>query len=164
MGKEESNMRSLTVVILFAAACDVGSAPDGANSNTAFVDDNTPTLSGGSFGPLGTYTDIGGEAFMARGPGGTTLYIAVSGLMPDMSYMAHLHVASCANNGGGHYKIDPSITSAVEANELWLHGQSTPVGTMFVSQDYTHVTRSDAKSIVVHDHANGAKMACADLE
>jgi hypothetical protein len=35
-------------------------------------------------------------------------------------YMAHVHASPCAlNTADGHYKIDPTNTATVEANELW---------------------------------------------
>ena len=93
------------------------------------------------------------RSFMTRDTGSTELYLAIDGLKADLGYTAHVHVAPCAANG---------VT--VEANELWLRGRSSLGGTMFSQATFAHRTRDDAKSIVVHDPINGAKMACADLE
>jgi hypothetical protein len=159
---QEESMRWLTLGLLFSAACDAGQV-DGTQS-TGFTFDDLPTLTGGQFAALAPYQDIDGQAFMARQlDGSTELYIAVSGLKADLGYTAHLHVAACAANGGGHYKIDPNNPATVEANELWLRGRSSLAGTLFSQAAFAHRTRDDAKSIVVHDPINGAKMACADL-
>jgi len=151
-------MRWFTIAVLFTTACDAGEV-DGPTT-TGFVRE---TVAGGQFKPLAGYQGIGGQGYMTRLPGQTELYMAVSGLKGDTMYTAHLHVAPCAAGAGGHYKIDASNPVTVEANELWLKGKSTRAGTVFAIADFPHVTRNDAKSIVVHDPANGAKMACADL-
>ena len=156
-------MRWLTLGLLFAAACDAGLVDP--NPTTGFTQDELPTFASGAFGPLAGYQGIGGAGGMARQFDGTTdLYLNVGGVTPDTIFTAHLHVAPCAANAGGHYKIDPAITQTIESNELWLRGRSTPVGTLFALQSFAHRTRADAASIVVHDPVTGAKMACADLE
>jgi hypothetical protein len=152
----------IPALFVFAAACTAGEV--NTTGNTGFTFQDEPTFSSGEFGPLAGYQDIGGEGYMARQfDGSTELNIAVYGVQPDVAYTAHLHVAACAANAGGHYKIDPSITTTSEANELWLHGHSSGAGTLFASASFPHRTRDDAKSLVVHDPATGAKMACADL-
>lgn len=155
---------SYLAVLLFAAACSVGEAdPDTATSG--FNYGNQPTFASGEFGPLTGYVDIGGDGYMARHfDGSTELYAAVYGLKANVAYTAHLHVAACAANAGGHYKIDPTVTTTMEANELWLHGTSSGAGLVFMRAVFPHRTRAEAQSIVVHDPANGAKMACADLK
>jgi hypothetical protein len=155
-------MRWFILGCVFAAACDAGMV-DGPQT-TGFTIDELPTLSGGPFTALAPYQDIDGQAFMTREGGSTEVYLAVDGLKADLGYTAHVHVAPCAASGGGHYKIDPNVAMTAESNELWIRGRSSLAGTMFSQAQFAHRTRADAKSIVVHDPINGAKMACADLE
>jgi len=157
-------MRWLSLGLLFSAACDLGEV--NAPTTTGFAPNGaTSVFSGGDFYPLAPYQGIEGQGYMVRLPDETTqLNIFVAGLDPDLMYTAHLHVAPCGAGGGGHYKIDPSVAGTVEANELWLRGMTTPIGTLYSQDAFAHVTRPDAKSIVVHDPNGGAKMACADLD
>jgi len=159
--------RRLSCVFLLAAACSAGEV-DTTETSGYLPGDGLPPFAAGTFAPLGTYQNITGDAFMVRHFGNATeLYIAVDGLIAGTAYTAHLHVAPCAAGAGGHYKIDPSVTTTVEANELWLRGTAlgdpTTGGALLAGSQYTHRVRAEANSIVVHDPANGAKMACADL-
>jgi hypothetical protein len=122
----------------------------------------------GLFGPLPTYTGISGQALLARArAGGTQVSVQITGLLPSTQYPVHVHAAPCTqDNGGGHYKRDPSITTTSEANELWIPVTSDANGVGVGWLDVpTHTARGDALSVVVHDPnaTDTPKMACADL-
>ena len=121
----------------------------------------------GSFSPLTGYTGIGGRAQMVRWlDGNTSLDAQIRGLTPGVAYTAHLHAASCAYQGGGHYKMDPAQLDTIEENELWLKGTADADGLWSSEVMYAHLTRGEALSIVIHDPtapAPAPKMACADL-
>ena len=123
------------------------------------------SIAGGGFRPIAPYIGIVGRALMVRRiDGKTDLSVELTGLIASTMYTAHLHAAPCQyGGGGGHYKIDPSIVDAVETNELWLRGTTSTTGALLSDGSWSHVTRGEALSIVVHDPASGAKMACADL-
>lgn len=121
----------------------------------------------GSFAPLTGYTGIGGRAQMVRWlDGNTSLDAQIRGLTPGVAYTAHLHAASCAYQGGGHYKMDPAQIDTIEENELWLAGTANADGLWSSEGMYAHLTRGEALSVVIHDPGGGTpapKMACADL-
>ena len=96
--------------------------------------------------------------------GSTRVEVQLTGLPAGLEMMAHVHAASCAYQGGGHYKIDPAVLDTVEENELWIHLLVSAEGVAATSVAFAHLTRGDALSIVLHDPASGGKMACADLE
>jgi hypothetical protein len=165
-------MRSLLALTLLIPACIVGGeAPEGMGSGS---DDpqgpeqpTTPlieSVAGGAFKPIAPYTNIAGKALLVRRlDGKTDVSIAVTGVGNNVAYTAHVHAATCQFAGGGHYKIDPVVADVVEANELWIKGDSNPVGVLATDASFTHVARGEALSVVIHDPTGGAKMACADL-
>lgn len=109
------------------------------------------------------YDEISGQATMIRLPTDrTTVQIQVSGLAPHQTYPTHVHNASCADGGGGHYMHDPA--GPVEPpNEIWInfttnndgHGQNRSEGSFWA--------RPEAQSIVIHDYSDSARVACVDL-
>lgn len=145
---------------------NLGSPPEDAEAGT----DPQPTnvvlhsVAGGAFKAMAPYTGIAGRALMVRRlDGKSELSIELTGTMPSVMYTAHLHAAPCQYAGGGHYKIDPAVADVIETNELWLRGTSSPTGVLMSEGSWSHATRGEALSIVLHDPAGGAKMACADL-
>lgn len=121
----------------------------------------------GSFEPLAAQPasgiELAGRAQMVVGEDWTAVFVRVTregimGMLP-----AHLHAESCATEGGGHYKIDPSVEDTIAANEIWP-------AVRLISGDYRygyaivpHVVREDARSVVIHDPDSGDKIYCADL-
>jgi hypothetical protein len=162
-------------LFLCAAGCTVGVGsidqdPGDDDDGTDPGDDpppTTPVLSSiltGSFAPLAGYTGIGGRAEMVRTLAGKTrVDVQILGLTPGLAYTAHVHAASCAFQGGGHYKIDPAVLDAIPDNELYIEMTATADGIGATEVTYDHVTRGEALAVVIHDPANGNKMACADL-
>jgi hypothetical protein len=155
---------------LFAAlslgpACVVGATQESPSPDTP--EPTTPVLesiAGGSFQGVAPYAGFYGRAVMARRLDGKTMVsIAVTGVAPNVTHVAHVHVAPCAAGAGGHYKLDPTLTTPSEDNELWLEGPASEKGTFVADAMFDHKTRGDALSVVVHDSTTGAKMACADL-
>jgi hypothetical protein len=125
-------------------------------------------VAGGNFAPLGTYTGIVGRAQILRRADGTaTVQLHVEGLAADTAYPAHVHALPCeVDTGGGHYKLDPSVATTVEANEIWPVFTTDAAGVGQASVDVTVTVRPDAQSIVIHDPSVGppaAKMACVNL-
>lgn len=108
--------------------------------------------------------NIDGRALIRRFQGRTQVSVQVSGLTPDTQYMGHVHDLPCdTNNGGGHYKINPSIDTAQESNEIWFSFQADSAGYAIDENTVGHVARPEAQAIVIHD-VDGARIACATLE
>lgn len=96
--------------------------------------------------------------------GETRVRVSAAGLDPNVEYMVHVHALPCStNDGGGHYKIDREETATVEANELWLTLATDADGIGTVNETFEHTARADARSIVIHDPEDSAKLACIDL-
>jgi hypothetical protein len=56
------------------------------------------------------------------------------------------------DSGGGHYKIDPSSTTADQTNEIWPGPFTTDGdGVGRASVQASHAARPDAQSVVIHD-------------
>jgi hypothetical protein len=108
--------------------------------------------------------DITGTALMVRSSSGTKVWTQVVGvgLNANSTYGSHVHNLPCALGGGGHYKIDPTEPTTIEANEIWpiLHTDQDGIGYGFAES--THIARVEAQSIVVHA-SDGTRIACADL-
>jgi hypothetical protein len=145
---------------------DPGDDDDGGDPG----DDPPPTdpvvssILSGTFSPLAGFTGISGRAQMVRWLDNTTqVDVQILGLTPGLAYTAHVHAASCAYQGGGHYKIDPAVLEAVPENELYIETTASADGIGVADVTYQHLTRGEALAIVIHNPADGAKMACADL-
>lgn len=120
----------------------------------------------GSFAPLPDYADAtaGGHAVLVRSDDSTTVSVALVGLQPDTDYPAHVHQMPCAQLGGGHYKLDPSIEDTDESNEIWPTFTTDSDGNGMGTVTVDHRARGDALAVVVHDpNADNAKFLCADL-
>jgi hypothetical protein len=121
---------------------------------------------------------IDGTAQIKRSADGTRVMVHVRGLVPGVTYAAHLHAAACsANEADGHYKNDPA-GAAAPPNELWLSSTDDPragitanpggVARGVGSADW--VARPEAQAVIIHQippggtTAGGPKIACADLD
>lgn len=125
----------------------------------------------GAFAPFAaaeTVDDaIAGAATLVRTATTTEVAIDVTGLAAAEDYRSHVHALPCAvTDGGGHYKLDPTVADTVDTNELWPAIGEHADGTASDSFEHpSHVARADAQSIVIHRvTTDGApKVACADL-
>jgi Cu/Zn superoxide dismutase len=148
--------------------------PDADNAKMACADlslDSDDTLTAkGTFASFAQAEDedqeIDGSVEFVRSEDGTEISYAIAGLGEDPEYMAHVHALPCdVTDAGGHYKIDPTVTDAVEDNELWLDLGNTGDGEAEDSVSSAHRARLDAQSVVLHRMSDDTplKVACADL-
>ncbi len=109
---------------------------------------------------------IAGDARLSVDEQGTRIELTVSGLRPDESYSAHLHALPChVGDGGGHYKIDPTVPDTVAENELWPVVMPDAAGAASATLSSPHRVRASGQSIVIHRKRGDAspKVACATL-
>lgn len=110
--------------------------------------------------------NIAGTAEFVVNSQGSTLTMSIQGLDAQEMYTSHIHVYPCeVDDAGGHYKIDTTVETAEETNELWPIIDPDGDGNAEVTFNAAHVTRADAQSVVIHRQANGSapKVACANL-
>jgi len=109
--------------------------------------------------------NILGSGKMERLSNGTTqASMSVSGLVPNTAYVSHVHDRPChVMSGGGHYKLDYSNTAAVESNEIWIRFTTDANGAGAGSVVSNAIARPEAQSIVIHDPADSARIACMDI-
>ena len=123
------------------------------------------TVTRGDFHEFNGYgSTITGRAQMVRTADGRTIVsIHVEGLIPGLTYGAHVHAAACAAGlADGHYKFDPS-GAATPPNEIWP-GPFTANGGGVGNGDTIAEGTADGTAVSVVVHApGGAKIACADL-
>jgi hypothetical protein len=163
--------RVVTVWVAAVAAAGAGmagSASAGTKPTSSFHGVFTETPAGSAAG-----YDIHGSAKMTIGPAGTVVKVNVSGLDSDKVYGSHLHNGTCASGGGGHYQDDEG-GATVPPNELWLSSDGAglvpnPGGVANGSGEASWMARvsgpsTNARSVVVHEPASGARIACADLQ
>jgi hypothetical protein len=103
-----------------------------------------------------------GKAVLVQAENKTYVYVTALGLQPNQMYHSHLHVDTCANGAGGHFKKDPSVTTAVETNEIWLMLNSNPQGVAYARTEVPYLAGQKSGSVVIHD-LDGSKLYCADL-
>jgi len=109
------------------------------------------------------YDDLIGEANLARHENGTTVTIELSGLLPGVDFISHVHEGECEEGGGDHYKFDPE-GSDMPPNEIHLAFTSTGEGTGFMTAENDMAAGDDARSVVVHPaELIDNKIACAPL-
>lgn len=128
------------------------------------LDLTVQSIAGGNFYGFAEDSEIRGQGLMVRMADATRAELHVEGLAPMTAYTAHVHVLPCeVNQGGDHYKIDPSVAGTVEENEIWFMFTTNADGAAddeaFVSM---HTARMDAQSIVIHA-PDGSKLACSNL-
>ncbi|MEM9489691.1 MAG: hypothetical protein AAGC55_11130 [Myxococcota bacterium] len=111
------------------------------------------------------YDALGGTASMTRRlDGSTEAVLNVTGAMPNTAYNVHIHDYSCGlSSGGGHYKVDTTVEGAIESNEMWLDFTSDASGNGTAQTSLQHLARPEAQSVVLHDAADGERLACYDL-
>ncbi|WP_428264859.1 hypothetical protein [Haliangium sp.] len=151
-------------------APDATPGPDAAPPDATPMPDTTITsVAGGvmtKFEAAATF-DVFGAAQLVRMAEATRveLYVEHGGLLTaGTEYIAHVHALPCGvEEGGGHYKLDPTVTDTEENNEIWV--RVTPDDTVAEGSHtvYFHAARLDAQSIVLHD-TDGTKLICADLK
>lgn len=114
------------------------------------------------------FNDIEATATITRRKDGTTTAeLTVSGL-PDgvTEFPAHVHAGTCGLTppGGPHYKLDPSVTAEVEANEIWLDFDVDGGEAMSSEDKPAHLARPDAISVVIHAPGSDDRLMCIELE
>ena len=105
--------------------------------------------------------------FSTKTNGKTKVKIKWTGLPNEYrgeTYPSHVHNLPCAvQNGGGHYKIDPAVSGAVESNEMWLNFKQTS-SKKTVNKTFKTTPRADAQSIILHRPVTAERIACIDLD
>jgi Cu-Zn family superoxide dismutase len=138
----------------------------------------------GADGPLVVFADPYGNGTANPTQGGSAsvhsvttpsgksiVMLHVSGLAPNRSFGAHVHVAACENGkAGGHYRNDPA-GPATAANEVWLDFTTNAAGQGRAQAVVDFGFRPDgANAVVVHDHetdaagAAGPKLGCINVD
>lgn len=134
------------------------------DATPAFALDGADVVSG-DFVPLGTGAPESqlGTVWVARHAEGTTVTMAWEGLATEVGYVAHLHVSSCADGGGAHYRHDPDGAPS-PPNEIHLALTTDTSGSGSTTVTNPTRAREDAISVVIHEATDDApKLACADL-
>lgn len=147
-----------------AAVADATPLVDSAPAPDAMVSNATVLrILGATLQPVGN-TEEAGRATLVRTDEGTKVTVHANGLAESSTYAVHIHDWPCAaDDGGGHYKIDPTVGTNEEANEFWM-SLNTGAGSSIHNawRTSSHEVRRDALSIVVHDPGS-AKLLCGDL-
>lgn len=155
-----------------AASFALGISPAGAANN--------PQVVHGTFRETQAGADLGysiaGSAKLTVSGDSTSVTVQVEGLDPTKEYASHVHNGSCSTGGGAHYKNDEA-GGATPTNEIWLSSTDDPAGHLMpnpggvahgsASETWAarldSTTRTNARSVVVHEPGSGARIACADL-
>lgn len=107
---------------------------------------------------------VEGRAWLAQHDQGTTVTLQMSGLVPEVDYISHLHVNACADGGGGpHFKFDPN-GSDMPPNEVHLAFTSDAEGNGRMTVNNDRKTEDGVASVVVHrQDALANRIACVDF-
>jgi hypothetical protein len=140
----------VAVLVLAAAApfaaCGSGSGRTGETS-TIVSGDLIPVA-----GAPDVYTDVSGEADIARSDSRTIVSISASGLQPNTAYVAHLHTGGCdqADPGGPHFQFEEG-GSEEPPNEIHLEFTSDAAGEgKTQTSTKREVPNGEAGSVVLH--------------
>lgn len=124
-------------------------------------------VASGEFALLDTrpagYDDLAGTATIARHSAGTTVTTELTGLLPDTTYISHVHESPCSDNGGDHFQfVDGTVE--VPPNEIHLMFTSDSAGAGFMTVENSAVATDDAVAFVVHPlEFIDNKVACVDF-
>ncbi len=110
------------------------------------------------------YDDLAGTAVIARHPGGTTVTTELTGLLPNVDYISHLHAQPCDDdNGGPHYQFEVG-GSEFPPNEIHLAFTSDDDGNGFMTAENARIAGLDAVAFVIHPaEFIDNKVACVDF-
>jgi len=97
--------------------------------------------------------------------GVTVVSMSAIGLEKDTTYAVHVHNLPCGvSSGGGHYLLDSTVADTVQSNEIWLRLTAGADSAAEATTYANHLARSEASSLVIHDPADGSRLACIDLQ
>lgn len=137
-------------------------APDDFGAGAGAGDTQTGAFAPVEGHPPG-FEGVTGQASLTRAPGETSVVLDLAGLPPGQEFLAHVHVAPCAEGAGPHYQFDP-VAGGEDANEMHLHFTSEADGTGAMDAVYPLEAGPEAVSVLAHSVADGeAAIACADL-
>lgn len=108
------------------------------------------------------YTIAGVATMIRQDTGWTAVEASLTGLGPSQTHPVLVHDRPCAGPGQP-YAINPGIGEMIQSNEMWLLAVADDEGTAEVSEQFDHLARADAMSLVVADPDDGEVLACADL-
>ena len=110
------------------------------------------------------YDDVAGTAVIARHADGTTVTTEVSGLLPNVDYISHVHAQACDDeNGGPHFQFEVG-GSEFPPNEIHLAFTSDNDGNGFMTAENDRIAGLDAVAFVVHPaEFIDNKIACVDF-
>lgn len=110
------------------------------------------------------YDDLAGTAVIARGAHGTTVTTELSGLLPNVDYISHVHAQACDDdNAGPHYQFEVG-GSIMPPNEIHLAFTSDNDGNGFMTAENHDVAGIDAVAFVIHPaEFIDNKAACVDF-
>lgn len=122
--------------------------------------------SAGRLAPLpgapGAYEGVSGTATMVRTiHGSTEVELQVAGLPAGAVVPAHVHVASCAEGAGEHFRFDPAGGST-PPNEIHPSFIADAAGVGRGTATAWAVAGPEARSVSLHT-PDGVMVACADL-
>jgi superoxide dismutase, Cu-Zn family len=182
---------ALLLVVFVAAGCTTGTTPVPVGSGASTVTGTFGPSDTGAISYDPTLVPPGAAATVTIAPtsAGIEIHLAVSGLRPNRTYGAHLHVHPCgaaAIAAGPHYQhnkdpqasatapsVDPSYANP--RNEVWLDFTTDANGgaSSTSTQQWTFDSGARPRSLVIHaegtqtmaGHAGdaGARVACLTL-
>jgi len=151
-------------------------------STTFGTDGGTATTYDPELVPVGSR----GAVSATTGDAGTTVTLAVRGLMPDRDYGAHVHTQPCGPTGdlaGPHFQheadpVQPSVDPAFANpdNEIWLDltTDASGAGTSTAAVPWAFDRDRRAQSVIIHAMPTatgpgeagtaGARAACISVE
>ncbi len=110
------------------------------------------------------YDDVQGTTVIARSTKGTTVTTELTGLLPNVEFISHLHAQACDDdNAGSHYQFEVG-GSTTPPNEIHLAFTSNADGRGFMTAENAQLAGAEAVAFVVHPaDLIDNKIACADL-
>jgi len=110
------------------------------------------------------YDDVAGTAVIARGVHGTTVTTELTGLLPNVDYISHVHAQACTDdNAGPHYQFEIG-GSTMPPNEIHLAFTTDNDGNGFMTAENPAIAGVEAVAFVVHPaEFIDNKVACVDF-
>ena len=151
------NLVKISILLVFTFGCGRDS------EDPVFLSKKTGS-SATLLGYEADYPNASANAELIRYESTGYVNLSVSGFKPNSRYPAHVHVLSCEEGAGDHFKRDKTIATVEMENEIHLTFTTDASGSANKNVSKAWSIGDDAVSLVIHETTdNDTKILCINF-